>query len=367
MGAARRIVIKVGTSTLSDPSGRLQPERMEALVGQIAAIAGTGWAPVLVSSGAIAAGTARLGWSGRPRSLADKQAAAAVGQGLLMGEYERLFAAHQRLVAQVLLTRDDLRARSRYLNSRATLQALLTHGVIPIVNENDTVAVDEIRFGDNDTLSALVASLIAAERFVILSDIDGLYDADPRQTAGARLLPVVEALTPELEAAAGGGGPLGTGGMATKLQAAKIAMRAGIELIIARGDLPDVLARIHAGEPIGTRFVPQAAAPAGRKRWIAFAEQPHGRLIIDDGARTALLSGGKSLLPIGVVGVDGAFAAGALVCIVDRDGRELARGLVNYAAAEIEAAKGLRGAELKQRYGPQAAVEIVHRDNLALS
>lgn len=310
----------------------------------------------------------RLGLKVRPRTIPEKQAAAAVGQGLLMQLYESLFGARGRIVGQLLLTRDDLTHRKRHLNCRNTLHALWRMGAIPIVNENDTVAVDEIKFGDNDTLAALVASLVGADLLVILSDVEGLYDQNPKLNPDATLLSVVETITPELEQAAGGpGSALGSGGMATKIHAAKVATGSGTAMVIAHGNRPRVLHSILAGEPIGTLFMPQKEPLTGRKRWIAFHQAPMGRLLVDDGAKEAIMRFGRSLLPIGVVGVDGQFDEGDVVQIVDANHEELARGLVNYSAQELQQIRGCPSHEIESRLGHKYYDEVVHRDNLVLS
>lgn len=334
----------------------------------MADLANEGREVILVTSGAIGAGASRLGLPQRPQTIPEKQAVAAVGQGLLMQAYEKLFAEYGRVVAQILLTRADVTARDRFLNCRHTLLTLFRFEVVPVVNENDTVAVEELHFGDNDTLAALVASLVGADVVILLSDVPGLFAADPRVHPSAPLLDIVSEITPELERAAGGpGSTFGRGGMATKLQAARVAMRAGIPLILADGERPDVLQQALAGEPVGTLFWPRHARLGSRKRWIAFHEEPRGAVTIDPGAGRALVREGKSLLPIGIVTVTGAFAAGDLVRICDATGQELARGLVNYSAAEIEKIKGARSHQIAARLGHKAYDEVIHRDNLAVS
>lgn len=363
---ARRVVVKVGTSTLTD-GGRLNPEGMGAIVAQIAALAGRGVDVVLVTSGAIGAGTARLGLPERPRTLSGLQAAAAVGQGLLMRQYEELFDAHRLVVAQILLTREDLRDRQRYLNSRNTLLRLFEYGAVPIVNENDTVAVDEIRFGDNDTLSALVASLIDADVLLILSDVDGVYTGDPRVDPDAVRLDVISEITPELwRAARGPGSQHAKGGMVTKLEAARIATASGVAMIIAHGRRDNVIVDALAGEPVGTVFLPRIRL-AGRKRWIAFHQPAQGVVRVDAGARDAVVSGGKSLLPIGVIGVEGRFQPGDMVQVVDEAGREIARGLANYSSGEIARIQGLRSDEIEDCLGMKSHDEVIHRDNLVVT
>jgi glutamate 5-kinase len=321
-----------------------------------------------VTSGAITTGAARLTPGRRPRSIPEKQAAAAIGQSALMWHYEAAFKRHGIPVGQVLLTAQDIGDRARYLNARNTLLALLRFDVLPVVNENDTVAVEEIKVGDNDNLSALVASLIDAELLVLLTDVDGLYTADPTRDAGARRLDTVLAVTDEVERLAWAhAGEVGVGGMATKLQAAHKAAAAGIPMVIGSGREAGVLARILAGETIGTYFAPRADRLTARKRWIAFAVPPQGRLVVDAGALSALTQQGRSLLPSGLVDVEGAFAAGDVVAVVDEAGRqEFARGLVNFDAGELQRIRGAKTREIEGRLGYKAVDEVIHRDNLVL-
>ena len=364
---AQRVVVKVGTSTLTHPDGRFNFDRIEPLVTQLVQLANERREVLLVTSGAIGAGLNRLGLKKRPKTIPEKQAVAAVGQGLLMHMYERLFEERGRTVAQVLLTRDDLTHRKRHLNSRNTLHNLWRLGVIPIVNENDTVAVDEIKFGDNDTLAALVASLVGADLLIVLSDVDGFYDRNPRIHPDAELLSVVRAVTPEMQRSAGGPGTeRGSGGMSTKLQAAKIATAAGIATVLANGARPNVLHDVLAGKEVGTFFVPQRTRMAGRKRWIAFHQHPSGTVRVDEGAGRALKSGGNSLLPIGIVGIEGVFDEGDVVRIVDSEGREVARGLVNYSSRDVAKIIGCSTQEIERRLGYKYYDEVVHRDNLVL-
>src|SRR5467141_1636025 len=310
LGRVRRLVVKVGTSLIAEPGTGPDPDRIAALAAEIAG-ARDGREPVLVSSGAIATGMARLALPARPRSIPEKQAAAAVGQSALMWHYEAAFKRHGIPVGQVLLTAQDISDRARYLNAKNTLLALLQFGVLPIVNENDTVAVEEIKVGDNDNLSALVASLIDADLLVLLTDVDGLYTDDPSLNSRARKLDTVEAVTDEItRLARDREDRVSVGGMATKLQAARKAAAAGVPMIIASGREPGVLRRILDGEPVGTFFAPKADRLGARKRWIAFAVPPQGRLTVDAGALRALRDEGRSLLPSGVVSVEGDFAAG---------------------------------------------------------
>lgn len=355
------IIVKVGTSTMTGGSSRLDRAFICELAAQIGAAWDQGHRVVLVTSGAITAGAERLGLKGRPHALAMKQAAAAVGQGLLMEVYSAAFAACGRAVAQVLLTRQDTADRSRYVNARHTLTALLRLGVIPIVNENDTVSVDEIRFGDNDTLAALVASLAQADLLVLLTDVAGFRGDD-----GA-VMPVVEEITPELFQLAGGAASVtGTGGMATKLQAAAIAGEAGIPTVIAPGRHPEILAAALSGEPIGTRFLPRLRRMSGRKQWIAFGAPPRGVLAVNDRAKHALVDQRRSLLPVGVVRVEGQFRAGDTVSIIDEAGYEFARGVVSCDHREAALVLGQRTDQILHLIGRDDLREIVHRDNLVM-
>jgi len=367
LGRVRRLVVKVGTGLITQPKLGPDPDRIAALAGEIAAVR-EGREVVLVTSGAIATGMARLTLAERPRSIPEKQAAAAVGQSALMWHYEHAFKRHGLPVGQVLLTAHDISDRARYLNARNTLLALLRFGVLPVVNENDTVAVEEIKVGDNDNLSALVASLIDADLLVVLTDVDGLYTSDPEKDATATKIDTVDTITEEIERLVWRGTGKGSvGGMATKLQAAQKAAAAGVPMVIASGRKQGVLARILKGEPVGTYFAPKADRLGARKRWIAFAVSPQGRLTVDAGALEALTHRGKSLLPSGVVKVDGDFAAGEVVGLAgDGDGREFARGLVNFDADELRKIQGAKTREIVQRLGYKSVDEVIHRDNLVL-
>lgn len=363
----RRVVVKVGTKIICGNRGELDLHRIESLVQDLAVLWGKGLDVILVSSGSIGAGVGRLGLSRKPRTIPEKQAAAAVGQGILMQHYETFFTPHGVVVAQVLLTREDITNRERYLNARHTLQSLLGFRVVPIVNENDTVAVEEIRFGDNDTLAALVACLVDADLVILLTDLDGYYTADPNKNMEAELIPEIYAITPEIEAAAGGrGSALATGGMETKIMAAKIAMQAGIPLIIANGMKKGTLQAILKGEQIGTLFVPREDRMQARKLWIAFGSPVQGRLVVDAGAAGALLKKGKSLLPTGVVSVEGDFTAGNVVSIVAPTAQEIARGISNYDAQALQMIKGHNSCEIKEILGYHDYDEVVHRDNLTI-
>jgi len=367
---ARRLVVKVGTGLVTSPGVGADPARIAALAGAIA-VARAGREIVLVTSGAIAIGMARLGLAERPRSIPEKQAAAAVGQSALMWQWEAAFERHGLAVGQVLLTAHDIRDRARYLNARNTLLALLGFSVLPIVNENDTVAVDEIKVGDNDNLSALVASLIEADLLVLLTDVDGLYTADPARDPGARKLDTVPAITDDITGLVWRRPDnQSVGGMTTKLEAAQKAAASGVPLVIASGRQDDALARILAGEPVGTLFLPRADRLTARKRWIAFAVPPQGRLTVDAGALRALTGQGRSLLASGVVEVDGDFAAGDVVAVIAPDGRsgarEFARGLVNYDAGEVRKLRGAQSRDIERRLGYRGVDEVIHRDNLVI-
>ena len=363
----KRLVVKVGSGLISAPGRGLLPDRIGALADELAALAKDGREVVVVSSGAIASGMARLGLTQRPRSIPEKQAAAAVGQSALMWHYEQAFARHGIRVAQVLLTQEDISARPRYLNARNTLQVLLRFRVVPVVNENDTVAVEEIKVGDNDNLAALVAHLVDADLLVILTDVDGLYTGDPRVDPEARRLDTVDAVTEEIERLVwDADGQVSVGGMSTKLEAARKVTSSGIPMVIASGRVPGTLRRVLRGEPLGTYFVPRGDRLAGRKRWIAFAVPPQGRLTVDAGARSALVERGKSLLPSGVVEVEGEFHAGEVVSLSAADGKEFARGLTNYDAAELRKIQGAKTKDIEERLGYKSFDEVIHRDNLVL-
>jgi glutamate 5-kinase len=363
----RRLVVKVGSSLITAPGVGADPDRIDAIASEVARVS-EGREVVLVTSGAIVTGVARLTLPQRPRSIPEKQAAAAIGQSALMWHYEAAFKPHRIPVGQVLLTAQDIGDRTRYLNARNTLLTLLRFRVLPIVNENDTVAVEEIKVGDNDNLSALVASLIDADLLVLLTDVQGLYTADPARHAEARKLDTVSAVTDEItELAWAPGGDGGVGGMATKLQAARKAAAAGIPMVIGSGREAGTLARVLAGETVGTYFAPRADRLTARKRWIAFAVAPQGRLTVDAGARSALTRHGRSLLPSGLTKVEGEFAAGDVVAVIDESaGREFARGLVNFDADEARRIQGAKTREVEGRLGYRAVDEVIHRDNLVI-
>lgn len=365
----KRVVVKIGSSILSGPQD-IDRDRIARLVGELAALRQHGHAVVLVSSGAVAAGMARLGLRERPKTVPQKQAAAAVGQIRLMAFYDERFSAHGQPVAQILLTHDDLAHRRRYLNARHTFEELLDAGVLPIVNENDSVAVEEVRFnfGDNDNLSALVATLIEADLLVILSDVAGLHTADPRSDPNARLVPVVDSVRRDVEALAGSSGPLGKGGMASKLQAARKASEAGIPCVIADGLRPGVLPRVFdATASEGTLFLPTGDRLNRRKHWIAHTLKPSGTITVDAGAYAAVSGGGRSLLPKGITAVRGGFGAGECVACLTPAGAEFARGLVSYSAAELDRIKGLHSSEIEAVLQYTAGNEAIHRDDLVVT
>lgn len=364
---ARRWVVKIGSALLTDDGRGLAVDAIAGWVEQMAALRKQGIEVVLVSSGAVAEGMTRLGWGERPHALHDLQAAAAVGQMGLVQAYESQFQRFGFHTAQVLLGHDDISARDRYLNARGTLGRLLELGVVPVVNENDTVVTDEIRFGDNDTLGALVANLIDADVLVILTDQDGLFAADPRLNPGAELVRVACADDRRLEAMAGGSaGVLGRGGMVTKVRAARLASRSGAHTVIAGGGIDRVLLDIASGEEVGTLLLADSEPLAARKRWLAGRSLVAGRLYLDEGAVRVLVEGGKSLLSVGVVSVDGAFSRGDFVSCCDLSGVEVARGLVNYSAEDAGKVMGRPSDCFEALLGYQGDEELIHRDNLVL-
>jgi glutamate 5-kinase len=366
LGKARRWVIKIGSALVTNEGRGLRPESIDAWASQMAALAERGIEVVLVTSGSVAEGISRLGWKARPHALHELQAAAAVGQMGLIHVYESCFRKYGLHTAQILLTHADLSHRQRYLNARSTFRTLLKLRVVPVVNENDTVATEEIRLGDNDTLAGLVANLIEAGLLVILTDQEGLYERNPRLDPTARLLTEVRAGDPALEAMAGEGGVLGRGGMRTKLHAAALAARSGTATIIASGQLPQVLGRIADGETVGTLFTPAQEPIVARKQWLAGGLRPRGRLMLDDGAVRVLKEAGRSLLAVGVKAVEGEFARGELVCCVAPDGREIAKGLVNYSAGETRNILGQPSDRIESILGYVDEPELIHRDNLVL-
>jgi glutamate 5-kinase len=364
---AKRVVVKVGSNVLTAQSD-LNTTAIESISQQICVLLDEGLEVLLVSSGAMAAGLRKMGLDRRPDEIPQRQAIAAMGQSALMHAYEKAFGRCHKKVAQILLTSEDLNNRERYLNARNALYALLAWKVVPIINENDTVKVEEIKLGDNDNLSAMIALLMDADFLIILTDIDGLYTKDPRTYTDAELISEVTTFNKEIEAYAGDiPGALGTGGMLSKINAARKVTAAGVPMIIARGDKPDILVRVLAGERHGTYFVPREKKLARRKCWIAYTLKPKGALVIDDGAVSAIVHNGKSLLPSGISAVEGEFGVGAAVAFKDRLQQPLGIGLVNYTATEIRAIMGLKTGQIKAKLGSKPYDEVIHRDNLVLT
>lgn len=367
IGQSKRWVVKIGSALLTDDGKGLARHLIEDWVSQLAALKGQGLELVLVSSGSVAEGMTRLGLTQRPEHLHELQAAAAIGQMGLVQAYESFFQAHGLHTAQVLLTHDDLSDRKRYLNARSTINTLIGFGVIPIINENDTVVTDEIRFGDNDTLGALVTNLVDADGLVILTDQDGMYDADPRNNPEATLLDELPASDERLDSMAGArSGSLGRGGMVTKLRAARLASRSGAFTVIVGGRLEKVLERLYEGRRLGTLLFADTSRQLARKQWLAGHLQTRGRLVLDDGAVKVIRRGGKSLLPIGVVAVNGDFRRGEMVSCVDGAGNEVARGLVNYDKEDAERILKRPSQDIQQVLGFCHEPELVHCDNLVL-
>ena len=362
----KRLVVKIGSALLTNDGQGLDVTAIQGWVNQMADLKRQGKDILLVTSGSVAEGMVRLGWKNRPHSIHELQAAAAVGQMGLIQTWETAFKQQGLNSAQILLTHDDLSNRKRYLNARSALQTLLDLGVIPIINENDTVVTDEIRFGDNDTLGALVANLLEAETLVLLTDQDGLYDADPRNNPAAKLIPEGRAQDPALLAVAGDGGALGRGGMFTKVSAARLAARSGARTVILGGRTENALTRLFAGEELGTLLLPDDEPITARKRWLAGHLQEKGVLVLDAGAVKALQQGGKSLLPVGVKEVRGYFMRGELVVCVDENERALAKGLVNYSAEEARILAGQPSQRIEELLGYIETPELIHRDNLVV-
>ena len=366
IATARRWVVKVGSALLTDDGRGLDEDMIAALVEQLAALRARGCEVVLVSSGAVAAGIVRLGWRSRPHLVHDLQAAAAVGQSVLVQSYESAFKRYDIATAQILLGHDDVIARDRYLNARGTLHTLLRLGVVPVINENDTVVTEEIRFGDNDTLAALVANLIDADALLLLTDQQGLYEEDPRSNPDAALVRQCDVHDAGLDAMAGEGGALGRGGMVTKLRAARLAARSGTETVIASGRVEDIVARVTSGADTGTWLRTGKQPQNARKQWLASMVQIHGSVELDEGAVRVLRESGRSLLPVGVRGVHGDFARGDMVSCRDPDGREVARGLVNYGADDTRRIMGSASSAIESILGYELDEELIHRDNLVL-
>jgi glutamate 5-kinase len=367
----KTIVVKIGTSSLTQPeTGQLAISTIATLAETLSQLRRQGHQVILVSSGAVGVGCARLGLTERPKAIALKQAVAAVGQGRLIRVYDDLFTTLQQPIAQVLLTRSDLVQRSRYLNVYNTFKELLELGVIPVVNENDTVAVEELKFGDNDTLSALVASLVHADWLFLLTDVDRLYSADPRFVPDAQPITLVSSIKEleELQVQTGTqGSQWGTGGMVTKISAARIATAAGVRTVITEGKRPQNIEKILQGEPIGTHFEPHLEPTSARKRWIAYGLIPSGKLYLDEGAVIAISQAGKSLLAAGITALAGEFDSQDAVLLCDSKGNEIARGLVNYSKAELQQICGRHSSEIPAILGYEGAETVVHRDNLVLT
>lgn len=365
---AKRIVIKVGTSTITYANGKRNFSQIDRLAREISDLQNQGKEMILVTSGAVAVGVDRMGLPGKPKTIPGKQAAAAVGQGVLMHTYEKFFADYGQIVAQVLITKTEAIDRHRYTNTRNTFMELMRQRVIPIVNENDVVALDELKIGDNDNMSALVAGIVDADLVIILSDVDGLYTANPQTHHDAVIVPEVAEITPEIEASAGGvGSARGTGGMATKIQAAKAATSSGIHLVIASGTEKNAITRVLQGEELGTLFVSRENRLQFRKRWLAFGAKIAGSIVVDDGCAKAIRkAGGCSILPAGVFAVQGEFLPGSTVSVIDKDAHELARGLVHYSSAELEQIKGCNSGEIANILGHKNFDEVIHRDDLVI-
>jgi len=363
----KRVVVKVGSNVLTEDNG-LNLKAIRSIASQICRLIESGREVILVSSGAMASGVKKIGLTARPDELPKRQAVAAIGQAGLMMEYEKAFGRYQRKVAQILLTSEDLSSRKRYLNARNTLYTLLSWKVVPIINENDTVWVEEIKLGDNDNLAAMITLLMDADALINLTDIDGLYTKDPRIYPEAELISTVSTISKETEKLAGDiPGALGTGGMISKIKAARKVNSAGVPMVIAKGDLPNILLKLFAGQNHGTYFIPKKQKLASRKCWIAFSSKPKGIIKVDDGAMKALLKNGKSLLPSGIIAVQDDFGVGAPVEFQNRNNETLGIGLVNYSSTEIQKIMGLKSNHIKQVLGHKSYDEVIHRDNLAIT
>ncbi len=362
----KRLVIKIGSNIIASAEHGLNTGRLKAITRDIAGLADRGYEAVIVSSGAIAAGLKKLDLRERPRDIKLKQAAAAIGQSSLMWAYEQHFAGFHKKVAQILLTRDDISNRSRYINAKNTLFTLISCGVIPLINENDPIAVDEIKFGDNDMLAALAAGLVEADMLIILSDVDGLYTKDPKQK-GAGIIKSVEEITPDIERLAGGkGSAVGTGGMYSKILAAGQAVDHGIPVVIMNGKKSGLLAKLLDGKRIGTYFKPREHGLSSKKGWIAYGVRSRGAVYLDDGAVKALTTMGKSLLPSGILRVEGSFEVGDYIRCVTTEGRKIAKGLTNYSSTDLEHIKGKKTSEIEKILGYKYSDEVIHRDNLVV-
>lgn len=364
---AKRILIKIGSGVLTGENG-LDLAIIESIVDEIAAFTKQGYQFVVVSSGAIASGRHRMGFKHKLQSLPEKQAAAAIGQGRLMRVYSNAFGKHELIVAQMLLTMSDLTERTRFLNTRNTLNMLLEWGVIPIINENDTVAVEELKFGDNDNLASMMANIMEANILINLTNTDGLYDGNPKDKKKSKLIPLVKDITDDIEKAASSvADPVGMGGMKSKVIAARKVTAFGIPFIIVPGKKKGILHEVFSGENVGTLFLPMEEHLKSKKHWIAFTLRSRGKLYIDDGARSAITQQGKSLLPGGVLAVEGDFSVGDPVTCLDASGQVFAKGLVNYSSRDIDRIKGLKTTKIKQVLGSHPYDEIIHRDNMAVS
>jgi glutamate 5-kinase len=364
---AKRIVVKVGSNVLTEDND-LNLKAMRSVSRQIGKLIECGLEVILVSSGAMASGIKKIGLPARPDELPKRQAVAAVGQAGLMMEYEKAFGRYDLKVAQILLTSEDLSNRKRYLNARNTLNTLLSWGVVPIINENDTVWIEEIKLGDNDNLAAMITLLMDADLLINLTDIDGLYSRDPRVYPDAKLIHMVTRINAEIEKYASDiPGALGTGGMISKISAARKVNSAGVPMIIAKGDKPNILLKLYSGRQHGTSFIPRNQRLTSRKCWIAYSLKPKGTILIDDGAAKAILKNGKSLLPSGIVAVRSDFGVGAPVEFKDQRNHTLGIGLVNYSSADIDKIKGLKTSRIKQVLGHKSYDEVIHRDNLAIT
>jgi glutamate 5-kinase len=364
---AKRVVVKIGSNVLTENNG-LNVKVIQSITGQICRLIDAGREVILVSSGAMASGVKKVGLSKRPDELPKRQAVAAVGQAGLIREYEKAFGRHHKKVAQILLTSEDLSNRKRYLNARNTMYTLLSWQVVPIINENDTVSVEEIQFGDNDNLAAMITLLMDADILVNLTDIEGLFDKDPRIHQDAELISIVTAINKNTEQYASEiAGALGTGGMMSKIRAARKVVSAGIPMVIAKGDTPDILAKIFSDKARGTFFVPGKEKLASRKCWIAFSLKPQGTIEIDDGAAEAILNNGKSLLPSGIVAVEADFNIGAAVEFKNQKNEILGIGLANYSATDIRKIMGLKSNQIKAVLGHKSYDEVIHRDNLVIT
>ena len=366
LGDIKRVVIKVGTTTLTHETGLLNLERIEILVRQIANLHNNGYEVMLVTSGAIGAGMGKLNLKNRPKTLPEKQAVAAVGQVALIHLYQKIFAEYGKNVGQLLLTASDINERNRYLNGRNTCFALFNAGVIPIVNENDAIAVEEIKVGDNDTLSAFVATLIDADLLIILSDIDGLYNSNPKENPEAKLLPLITTLNEEIKAMAGdSNSKFGTGGMATKIKAAEIALNSGVNMVIAQGENPENLIKIVKGEDIGTLFIKNKKGLKAKKHWLQYSSKKTGKIFIDDGAKNAVMKH-KSLLPSGIKEVEGNFQKGDVITIMDEEKNILSVGIVNYNSDECKKILGKQSKEIEKILGYKDYDEVVHINNMSV-